>query len=137
MSTVIHLSAKAPHYDKEAKTYDLFNENNSIQINQTIEKILRKYKVKTVLDLTCGTGSQVFWLAKCGYTIVGSDININMLKIAKAKSKKEKLQLKFIKSDMRTALLGQFDSIITIFNNLTNRKFLNLFKHYKFITQNS
>ena len=32
--------------------------------NQVIEQILQKYDVKSVLDLTCGTGSQVFFLEK-------------------------------------------------------------------------
>lgn len=85
-------------------------------INQTIENILKKYKVKTVLDLTCGTGSQVFWLEKRGYEVVGSDINSNMLKIAKNKAEKEKLAIKFLKGDMRTIQVGKFDAVITIFN---------------------
>lgn len=111
-----HSSAKASHYDKDASQYDIFNEKNSALINHTLEKILRKYKVRTVLDLTCGTGSQVFWLTQCGYQVMGSDINTRMLTIAKRKAKQEKRSLKFIKGDMRTSKLGEFDAVITIFN---------------------
>ena len=116
MKNVSHHSAKPSHYNKEAGHYDKFNEKNSALINQTIEKILKKYKAKTVLDLTCGTGSQVFWLAKCGYDVVGSDINSKMLMIAKNKAKKQKLNIKFVKGDMRTSKAGKFDAVITIFN---------------------
>lgn len=111
-----HVSAKPFHYNKEAESYDAFNEVSSKSINQLIENFLSKHSVKSVLDLTCGTGSQVFWLAKCGYEVIGADINSNMLKIARSKAKKEKLALKFIKGDMRNLKVGAFDAVVTIFN---------------------
>lgn len=111
-----HRSAKPSHYNKEAESYDAFNEKSSEQINHLIEKILNAHKVKTVLDLTCGTGSQVLWLAKRGYEVIGSDINAKMLSIAKHKAKQEKFFLKFLKGDMRTIRIGEFDAVITIFN---------------------
>jgi SAM-dependent methyltransferase len=116
MSSIIHYSAKASHYNKEVSLYDVFNEKNSFLINQVIDKILDNYRVKSVLDLTCGTGSQVFWLAKHGYKVAGSDINSKMLKIAKEKAQKEKLDVQFIKGDMRITQAGKFDAFITIFN---------------------
>ncbi len=113
---ISHTSAKPSHYNEEAKHYDAFTEKNSKPINHLIENILKKYKVKTVLDLTCGTGSQVFWLAKRGYQVIGSDINSSMLKIAKSKARKEKLDVKFLKGDMRSIKVGKFDAVISIFN---------------------
>lgn len=112
----LHKSAKASHYSRDAEHYDTFNEANSKQINQLIENILSKHNVKTVLDLTCGTGSQVLWLAKCGFELIGSDINLKMLKVARSKAKKAKLAIKFLKGDMRDAKIGKFDAVITIFN---------------------
>ena len=105
-------------YDKDAKYEEAFYEDspNSITTNRTIEKILKKYKVKTVLDLTCGTGSQVFWLLKRGYQVSGSDISKGMLKIAEKKAKKEKIKIKFLRGDMRTINVGKYDAAITIFN---------------------
>lgn len=126
MNIVKHTSAKPSHYNKDAKHYDVFNEMNSCTINLAIEKILKKYRVKSVLDLACGTGSQVFWLANRGYEVIGSDINQNMLKIARSKAKKQKSAAKFIKGDMRTLKTGKFDAVITIFNaigHLTQRDF--------------
>jgi 2-polyprenyl-3-methyl-5-hydroxy-6-metoxy-1,4-benzoquinol methylase len=116
MKYVSHTSANPSHYNIESEHYDELNEESSRLINTTVEKILRKYKVKTVLDLTCGTGSQVFWLAKRGYDVIGSDINTKMLKIARDKAKKEKLAIKFLEGDMRTIHVGKFDAVITIFN---------------------
>lgn len=112
----MHSSAKPSHYSKDAEHYDDFNEKNSEQINQVIDTILKKHKVKTVLDLTCGTGSQVFWLAKCGYEVTGSDINANMLKITRSKARKKKIGVKLLKGDMRTLKAGEFNAAITIFN---------------------
>ena len=122
-------------YDKNCEVEALFNDDspNAKTTNSTIEKILKKYKVKTVLDLTCGTGSQVFWLAKQGYKVVGCDINAKMLQIAKNKNQKRKLNVKFVKGDMRTAQLGKFDAAITIFlagDNITKLT-IDIQKKYK------
>lgn len=111
-----HKSAKPSHYNQSAGSYDAFNEKMSEATNRVLEKLLKKYKAQTVLDLTCGTGSQVFWLAKRGFEVTGSDINAKMLQIARAKAAKEKLNVKLLKGDMRTIKVGAFDAVITIFN---------------------
>ena len=111
-----HTSAKASHYNQEAEHYDAFNEDNSRIINQALDKILAKHNVKTILDLTCGTGSQVFWLTKHGYEVIGSDINSRMITIARNKAKQERLNIQFFKGDMRTVQIGKFDAVLTIFN---------------------
>ncbi|MCF6776888.1 class I SAM-dependent methyltransferase [Thiotrichales bacterium 19X7-9] len=113
-----HASASSTHYDKEAKHYDAFNEARSVQINQLIAQILQESNVKTVLDLTCGTGSQVFWLAEKGFDVIGIDINEKMLTIALEKDNQKKLALHFEHGDMRVSQLGQFDSVLTIFNSI-------------------
>ena len=116
MIDLSHCSAEPSHYDEEAEHYDVLNEENSRLINQVLDATLKKYKVETVLDLTCGTGSQVFWLKKRGYEVIGSDINANMLKIARDKAGKEDLDVKLLEGDMRTLKVGKFDAVITIFN---------------------
>lgn len=113
-----HISARPSHYDKESKTYDLFNEESSSTINRTIQNLLEKHEVKSVLDLSCGTGSQVFWLSKQGFEVIGVDISKKMLKIARGKANRfvQKIQLK--EGDMRKSQIGRFDSVITIFNSI-------------------
>ena len=122
-----HTTAKPSHYDREALHYDVFNAKDRVPINQLIDMMLKKHHVQTVLDLTCGTGCQVFWLTKNGYKVVGSDINAKMLHIAKDKAKRQKVDITFLKGDMRTLKVGQFDAVITIFNaigHLTKQDFV-------------
>lgn len=111
-------SAKSSHYDKEADHYDAFNADKSRLINSTVANILKDYEVTTVLDLSCGTGSQVFWLTQLGYEVVGCDINAKMLRIAKDNAVAAKLNTTFLKGDMRTVKIGRFDATITIFNSI-------------------
>jgi ubiquinone/menaquinone biosynthesis C-methylase UbiE len=110
----VHRSAAPSHYDDEAEHYDVLNEANTRTINETIETILKRHGVETVLDLTCGTGSQLFWLAERGYKVTGADINAKMLE--RARSKGSQLDVTLLEGDMRTLQAGKFDAAITIFN---------------------
>jgi ubiquinone/menaquinone biosynthesis C-methylase UbiE len=104
-------------YKKQPQYFDAFNiSDDTDSKNSVIEKILKKHKVKSVLDLTCGTGSQVLFLAKSGYEITGADFSSELLKQARIKAKKERLNLKFLDGDMRNLKVGKFDAVITIFN---------------------
>lgn len=84
--------------------------------NKAIEKILKKYQSKNVLDLTCGTGSQVFYLINLGYNVTGSDFSPELVNIARNKALKQGITVKLIDGDMRQLQLGQFDAVITIDN---------------------
>ena len=127
MKTLKHTTAKASYYNTRAECYDELNENNSKAINALLENILKEHNTTTVLDLTCGTGSQVFWLKEKGFEVVGSDINKSMLKIAKQKAKLKQVKIKFLQGDCRSIHIGQFDAVITIFNaigHLTRKDFI-------------
>ena len=84
--------------------------------NTVIEQLLKTYGVKTVLDMTCGTGSQVFYLTKLGYEVIGSDFSPGLLKIARDKASQQNMDIQFIDGDMRTLQAGKFDSVITVDN---------------------
>lgn len=104
-------------YKKLPQYFDAHNIGSDTEAkNLVVEKLLKKYRVKTVLDLTCGTGSQVFFLARRGYKIIGADFSPGLLEIARKKAKKEKLNLQFIDGDMREIRVGSFDAAITMFN---------------------
>lgn len=64
-------------YNQDCEHYDAYNENteNSKITNSAIEKILNQHNVKSILDMTCGTGSQVFWLNRRGFNVVSSAFN--------------------------------------------------------------
>ncbi len=104
-------------YQKLPEYFDAWNINDSTQAkNAVIEKLLKAQNVTTVLDLTCGTGSQVFFLEKCGYKVTGADFSPALLEIARKRAHDEKIDVQFIDGDMRTLKVGKFDAVITIFN---------------------
>jgi 2-polyprenyl-3-methyl-5-hydroxy-6-metoxy-1,4-benzoquinol methylase len=103
-------------YSKLSKFFDALGSGSPDSVNRVIGNILKKHKVKSVLDMTCGTGSQVIWLAKNGYNVTGSDFSPKLLTIAKAKIKKANIKTKLLHGDMRNIKVGQFDAVITIFN---------------------
>jgi len=106
-----------PEYQKQPEYFDAFNvSDDTDEKNRIIENILRKHRVHTVLDLTCGTGSQVFWLTKHGFKVIGSDFSPDLLKQARAKAERQNIDVDFIDGDMRTLQAGTFDAVITIFN---------------------
>src|SRR5580658_3089010 len=63
--------------------------------NAVVEKLLKEQKVKTVLDMTCGTGSQVFYLAERGYEVIGSDFSPALLEQARKKAAAKRIDLTF------------------------------------------
>ena len=107
-------------YNKNCEVEALFNDDseNTKTTNRTLDKFLKKYKVKSILDLTCGTGSQVFYLLKRGYQVTGADISTGMLKIAKRKLVVQNIKVKLLHGDMRTIKVGKFDAALTIFNSI-------------------
>ncbi len=102
---------KLPHY------FDAHNISDETEAkNSVMENFLQHHKVKTVLDLTCGTGSQVFFLKNLGYDVVGSDFSPALLKIARKKAQQANVKIDFIDGDIRKSKLGEFDACITMFN---------------------
>ncbi|MBT3407555.1 class I SAM-dependent methyltransferase [Candidatus Woesearchaeota archaeon] len=100
-------------YTSSAKHYDILEAEPSIDVfNKLLNKLLKKNKVKSVFDITCGTGAQAIFLDKNGYDVTASDYSSGMIKIAKQKYSK----LKFSQGDMRKVRKGKFDSVISIFN---------------------
>lgn len=90
----------------------IHNPPNTDIDNIIIEKILASYGVQSVLDMTCGTGSQVFYLTSKGYNVVGSDFSPALIEFAQKKNS----CVKFIHGDMRTLKVEKFDAVITIWN---------------------
>lgn len=104
-------------YQKHPEYFDAFSINEHTDTkNAVIEKLLQKQKIKTILDMTCGTGSQVFYLIKHGYEVTGADFSPALLEIARAKAKKAKIKVQFIDGDMRTLKTEKYDAVITIDN---------------------
>ena len=84
-----------------------------------LEKIFEKHhkgRVKSVLDVACGTGNYTFIFAKRGYKVKGIDSSEEMIQIARQKQRMRKNNPEFVKMDMRNIRLkGKFDIAAVLF----------------------
>ncbi|MBL4645326.1 MAG: class I SAM-dependent methyltransferase [Rhizobiales bacterium] len=104
-------------YQQMPQYFDAHNISQDAAVkNSVLEAILARHNVKSVLDLTCGTGSQVFYLSARGYQITGADFSPALLEVARKKAKAESISVEFIDADMRSLNAGKFDAAITMFN---------------------
>lgn len=105
-------------YEETSKYYDLLEtcEKENLERNSFLEKTFKKYKIKSVFDLTCGTGAQAIYFLKKGYLVKASDYSKGMIEVANDKLKSLKIKDKFKKADMRTVKFGKADAVITMFN---------------------
>lgn len=104
-------------YQQMPEYFDAHNVSEQTDAkNAVVERLLKEQKVKTVLDMTCGTGSQVFYLAERAYEVIGSDFSPALLEQARSKAKKMNRDIAFVDGDMRDVKIGKFDAVITMFN---------------------
>lgn len=124
-------------YKKQPEYFDALNIQDDTDLkNSVLENLLRKYEASTVLDLTCGTGSQVFFLTQHGYKVTGADFSPALLEIARQKAKQNNINVTFIDGDMRTLHVGSFDAVITMFNAIGHLTKVDFEKTIKNIYQN-
>ena len=75
--------------------------------------------VKDVLDVACGTGGPTIELAKRGYTLVGVDINREVIEIARRKAAELDISVRFEVGDMRKLQFNNdFDAAMCIFTSI-------------------
>jgi len=77
----------------------------------------KRFKVKRVLDLGCGTGRNCVYLAKIGFDVVGVDVSKSALRIAKAWAREENLKnVTFAQASMTDVPFGDcyLDAVISI-----------------------
>jgi SAM-dependent methyltransferase len=77
----------------------------------------RPDRVRTILDLGCGSGGHLLPLARRGYELVGVDISPSMLSLARKKVAKERLErVELYEGDTRTIRLRRsFDAALLMF----------------------
>lgn len=102
-----------------ASAYDfIYQDKNYEEECDFIEDAFLKHsaKVKTILDLGCGTGGHAMILAKRGYCVLGVDRSKEMLEIARRKASEANLSINFIEGDILDLSLQQkFDAVISMF----------------------
>lgn len=104
--------------EEYANIYDyLYQDQDFEKECDFLEEIFNKSgkKVKTILDLGCGTGGHALILAKRGYKVTGIDQSEDMLKAAKRKADRAGLKIDFHKSLVQDLKLNEtFDAVISM-----------------------
>lgn len=95
------------NWDNIFKKGSNFKPLNELYLNTILDKIKkeRKKKIKTVIDLGCGTGDSLSKFAQKGYTVSGIDISNVALKKAAELFKKQGLE----KIDLQCMDLNKLD----------------------------
>jgi len=105
-----------------------------------LDSIIRELwgdQVGTILDVSCGIGTQALGLAQCGYTLAGSDISPRSIERARQEAIKRGLSIDFSVADMRKAFEHHrrgFDVVIACDNSiphlLSDAEILTAFKQF-------
>lgn len=110
-------------FDKDyAHYYDAFyHEKDYAAECDFLEKVFEKYrskKIRSILDVGCGTGGHALELAKRGYSVVGVDASETMADVACKKAKNlNNIDVSFHVSKMQDIDFDQkFDAVICMFN---------------------
>ncbi len=103
-------------YTTGAKYYDLLVVKKDIQKEiEFLGKVFKKFHVKSVLDVGCGTGLHLIPLKRLKYNAEGLDLSTNMLKEAKKKNK----NIKLYPQDMSNFSINkQYSAIICLSSTL-------------------
>lgn len=87
------------------------------QVSFLIDKLGLTAKNK-ILDLGCGYGRHTLELAKRGFSVIGFDYSKSLLAIARQEAKKQSINAKFIKGDMRKLdFKNEFDVVVCMFTS--------------------
>jgi SAM-dependent methyltransferase len=110
-----------PFQKEYAEAYDFLYQDKDYRFEcDLIEEIFRKFspgRIRTILDLGCGTGNHAIPLAQRGYQVTGVDLAEDMLQQARAKAHfLPKEQISFLRDDLRQLSLPHpFDAVLMMF----------------------
>jgi SAM-dependent methyltransferase len=135
-------------YDKMAPFYHLIYpdwersiERQAAQLDQVIQENWGN-EVQTILDVSCGIGTQALGLAQLKYQVTGSDLSEAAVERAKQEAQKRGAEIPFSVADMRQAYTHhqeQFEVVISCDNAvphlLTDDDILQAFQQFFKCTQ--
>lgn len=85
-----------------------------------LDALIRSHvpEAKSVLDCSCGIGTQALGLAKLGYRVIGTDISSGEIERAQREAERLGLEARFSVADFRdlSGINGQFDVVISCDN---------------------
>jgi SAM-dependent methyltransferase len=116
-------------YDRMAGLYHLIFEDWDESIERQAEQLTGIIRerwgsgCRTVLDVSCGIGTQSIGLAKRGFEVTASDLSENALARAKVEAQRRGVAIDFSIGDMRSAHDDHrrtFDVVISADNSITH-----------------
>src|SRR5215468_9042236 len=101
MSVADFYNRVSPFYRLIYPDWDASVQRQSFELDSVIREVWGG-RVKTILDATCGVGTQALGLAGLGYDVTASDISPTSLDRAKEEATRRNLSIKFGLADLRT-----------------------------------
>jgi len=114
-------------FDKIADDYDLLLadwKNDLLEQGRQLDGFIQRFAtqpVRSILDCTCGIGTQCIGLARQGYQVTGTDISRKSVERARLEARRFKVDVQFQVADIRTlaeTVAGRFDCVISCDNSL-------------------
>jgi len=99
-------------------------QNDLLDQGRQLDGFIQRYAaqpVRSVLDCTCGIGTQYIGLARQGYLVTGTDISRKAVERARLEAERFKVDVRFEVADIRTlakTVTGRFDCVISCDNSL-------------------
>jgi cyclopropane fatty-acyl-phospholipid synthase-like methyltransferase len=125
----------APYYKYIYSDWDKSVTKQAADLDSIIKEFFGNKK--TVLDASCGIGTQSIGLAELGYEVSASDLSDEEVKLAKVEADKRNLDINFQVADMREVsktYYGKFDIVMSADNSiphlLTDEDILKTFKEF-------
>jgi len=109
----------APLYHLIYPNWELSIQRQAGMLNSVINDLWND--VSTVLDVSCGIGTQAIGLAELGYNVIASDLSPEEIERAKREASARGLSIAFSMADMRQAYehhAAQFDVVISCDNSI-------------------
>jgi SAM-dependent methyltransferase len=123
------VSSMNDFYDRMAGLYHRifpnWDESIECQAEQLTQIIRERWGAgcRSVLDVSCGIGTQAIGLAKRGFEVTASDLSENAVARAEVESRRHGVAIDFSLCDMRSAYTHhrrQFDVIVSADNSITH-----------------
>jgi len=114
-------------FDSMADDYDLLLadwKNDLVEQGRQLDGFIARYAaepVQSVLDCTCGIGTQCIGLARRGYRMTGTDISRKSVARAREEASRFGVEVRFAVADLReleATVTAQFDCVISCDNSL-------------------
>jgi cyclopropane fatty-acyl-phospholipid synthase-like methyltransferase len=88
-----------------------------------VDRLIREHRIKlrSLLDLGCGTGSFAIRMALRRLRVTGLDASHAALQVARQKAERQRVAVEWICDDMRSFVLEQkFDLVTSVFNSVNH-----------------